>query len=811
MSIFFNDLRFAWRTLRGKPLFAVVAVFSLALGIGANTAIFSVIESALLHGLPFRDSSQLLLIRDHQSCCEMASVSPGEYLDYRFQTKTLSDLSAFTIQSVTWTGGPSAVQLRAAAVTTNFFAVLGAHSELGRLITPTLDAPGADRRTAVVSDGFWRSDLGADPNVLGRTIILNGNAFRIIGVLRALDSYPQNVQVWVSPRLLVPEYVEGVLAKNYDVTQQYGNHWLSLLGRMKPDASFGQVRAELHTIAVNIGRAHPSSRDHYAVLFPLQSFLVRQVRPALYIWMGAVLLLLLIACSNLAGLMLARSTARTRELAVRISLGATRGRIIRLLLTESLLFAVCGGALGVALARAGLQLIKHYSPYDLPAALSPHLNLPVLVFCLGITCLAALLSGLIPAWRSSGVDTNAQLKDGAKSSVSRGTRRLRHVLVSCEIALSVTLLIGAGLLIESFSNLLAVDPGLDPRHVTTATITLPETRYTHEKINQFWRSLLSNLNGRPEIDSVGLITNIPFSGNTSGGDLQFEGHPMRAHDQGYHAEQFGISPGTFPALRVPILEGRNVSDRDDEKAPQVALINKYFAQTLFPHESPIGKRFKGGPGDSGWTTIVGVVADMKTNSLDDKPEFDIFLNYPQYGMSVTGVVLRSSAAGGNAGVLLRSVLRGLDPQVPLSSIKPLTEYIEGSMGTRRFVLGLLAAFSGIALALAAIGLYAVLAFSVEQRRPEIGIRVALGAASGKVLWIVVQECLVVAASGAALGILGALWSTEFLQSMLYGVRPGDTSAYAFGAGLMIVTATLAAIVPGIRALRIDPVSALRYE
>lgn len=811
MSILFSDLRFAWRTVRSKPLFALVSIGSLALGIGANTAIFSVIESALLHSLPFRDASQLLLIRDHQSCCEMASVSPGEYLDYRSQTKTLSDLSALTTQSVTWTGGPSAVQLRAAAVTTNFFDVLGAHSELGRLMTPKLDIPGADRRSAVVSDGFWRSDLGADPHVLGRTIILNGNAFRIIGVLRALDAYPQDAQIWISPRLLVPEYVEGAIPKNYDVTQQYGNHWLSLLGRLKPGIGFGQARAELHTIAVNIGRAHPSSHDHYAVLFPLQAFLVRQVRPALYVLMGAVLLLLLIACSNLAGLLLARSTARTRELAVRISLGATRARIVRLLLTESFLLAICGGVLGVALARSGLQLITHYSPYDLPAALSPHLNLPVLAFCIGITGLSALLSGLLPAWRSSGVDTNTQLKDGAKSSASRSTRRLRHILVGGEIALSVTLLIGAGLLIESFSRLLAVDPGLDPRHVTTATITLPETRYTHENINQFWRSLLSNLSGRPEIEAAGLITNIPFSGSDSGSYLQFEGHAMRAHDQGYYAQQFGISPGTFPALHVPILEGRNVSDRDDEKAPPVALINKYCAQTLFPHESPIGKRFKGGPGDSGWTTVVGVVGDLKTDGLDDKPDFEIFLNYPQYGMSVTGIVLRSSAAGGNASVVLRSVLRGLDPQVPLSSIKPMTEYIDESMGTRRFILGLLTAFSAIALALAAIGLYAVLAFSVEQRRPEIGIRVALGAARSKVLWMVLQECLWVAASGAALGILGALWSTEFLASMLYAVRPADTLAYAFGAGLMIATAALAAIVPGMRALRIDPASALRYE
>ena len=796
--------------LRRQSLFSLVAIISLALGIGANTAIFSVIQSALLHGLPFHQADQLLLIRDHQSCCAEASISPGEYLDYRSQTKTLDGLAAFVFQSVIWTGGPSAQQLLAAAITTNYFDVLGAHAELGRLTSPALDVPGTGTRVAVLSDAFWHSDFGGDPNVIGRKLILNGNIFRIVGVLRPLEVYPTEAQVWISPRLAVPEYVEGMTHKGFDITHVYDNHWLSMLGRMKPGVTPGQARAELRTIATNIGRVHPSEKDHYAVLFPIQSFMVRQVRPAIYVLMTAVVLLLLIACSNLAGLLLARSSARSREFAVRIAIGASQGQIVRLLLAESLLLALGGGVLGIMLANGALHLITHYSPYDLPAALSPHLNLPVLAFCLTITCLSALLSGLIPALQASRADLNSGLKDGAKSSASHSTRRLRHVLVSGEIALSVTLLIGAGLLIESFAKLIAVDPGLDPSHVTTATITLPETRYSHEQANQFWGALLRNLNNRPDIAAAGLMTNIPFSGSDSGSYLQIQGHATGAGDQGFYANQYGISPRTFAALHVPILEGRNVDDRDDEKAPPVALINKYFAEKVFPHEDPVGKRFNGGPSDTVWTTIVGVAGDMKTGSLDDKPEFDIFMNYPQYGMSVTGIVLRSKGSGSPA-VTLRSVLHNLDSQVPLSDVKPLEAYIDGSLQMRRFVLGLLTAFSAIALALAAIGLYAVLAFSVEQRRPEIGVRVALGANRGDVLWLVIRECLTVAASGAAIGIVGALWSTEFLQSMLYGVRPEHSVAYVAAAAVMIAVAAMASILPAWRALRINPVSALRYE
>jgi putative ABC transport system permease protein len=810
MSEIWSDLRFASRTLWAKPVLAIVAIASLALGIGANTAIFSVVESALLRGLPFRHAEQLVIMRDQQPCCATASVSPGEYLDYQKQTKTLSGLAAFTWQRVTLTGAFEPQRLTGASVATNFFDVLGAHAELGRLISPNIDKPGADTRVAVLGDAIWRSSFASDPGVIGRDITLNGSSFRVIGVLDPKQAYPSDVQVWISPRLLVPEFLELPTRAHWDIAQQYGNHWLSGLGRLQPGVTLSQARAELSTIASRIASQHPGEKDHHAVLFALQDTIVRNVRSALWVLLSAVLLLLLIACANLAGLLLARSTGRVRELAVRVSLGATRWQIIRLLLSESLLLAFFGGVLGVLLARAGLKGIALYSPYDLPAALTPELNLPVLAFCLGITLLSACMSGLIPALRSAQVDVNDGLREGSKGTAGGGIKRMRHLLVSAEIALSVMLLIAAGLLIHSFSKLISVDPGFEPKNVLTARLSLPVTRYSFGTADAFWYKLLPRLSRLPGMQAAGLLTNLPFSGSDSGSYLQIEGHPTPANQPGPYANQFGISSQTFQALHVPLIRGRFFNERDDAKAPAVAIINKHFAEKIFPHENPIGKRFKGGPVDD-WATIVGVVGDIKYSSLDDKPELDIYFNYPQFGVDSAGLLLRTSVPSRSAVADLRAAVRELDPNLPLSNVKPLEDYIGSSLAARRFLLGLLTTFSGLAILLAGIGLYALLAYSVQQRKQEIGIRMTLGATSPDVLWIVLRESAAIVLLGVAAGLIAAFWSSSFLKSMLFEVRSTDLLAYFAGIGLIIAIALAASLVPALRASRVDPVSALRYE
>ncbi len=810
MPSIWSDLQFASRTLRSKPVFTAVAVASLALGIGANTAIFSIVESALLRGLPFRDADQLVFVRDHQPCCEMASISPGEYLDYQKQTKTLSALAAFAGQQVTLTGRSEAQKLRAASVTTNYFEVLGARPEMGRLISSNIDKPGADTRVAVLSDAIWRSVFGSDSHILGRDILLNGNSFRVVGVLGPKQEYPANTQVWISPRLVVPEYEEGQITAVTDIAQQYGNHWLAGLGRIRPGFTLSQAGAELRTIAASIGAQHPDEKDHHAVLFELQDTMVRNVRPALFVLLAAVVLLLLIACANLAGLLLARATGRTRELAVRVSLGATRWRITRLLLTESLLLALAGGALGIALAETGLRAMARYSPYDLPAALAPELNLPVLAFCLGITLLSALISGLMPALHSTQVDVNDALKEGSKGSVSNRTRRIRQTLVIAETAVSVTLLIASGLLIRSFSKLISVDPGFDPKNVLTARLSLPGNRYSPAQADAYWDNLLPKLNALPGVQAAGLLTYMPFTGEDSGSYVEIEGRPLQGKQPGIYVNEFGISPRSFEVLHIPLIQGRNISERDTAKALPVAVINKRFADTVFLHQNPIGKRFKGASVE-GWITVVGVVGDVKHDSLDEKPELEMYFNYPQFGVSQTGVVLRSDQNTMAIAGELRSVVRSIDSDVPLADVKPMLDYVGQSLIARRFLLGLLITFSALAALLAGIGLYALLAFSVQQRKQEIGIRVALGASYPDVLWMIFRESLTIAVIGITAGLLGAVWSSSVLRSMLYGVTNTDAISYVAAMSLILAVAVAASLVPALRAARVDPVTALRYE
>ncbi len=811
MSKIWSDLRFASRTLRAKPVFTLIAVSSLALGIGANTAIFSVVDSALLRGLPFRSAEQLVLVRDSQPCCAAVSISPGEYLDYKKQTKTLSGFAAFAAQTLTLTGNFEPQKIDAVAVTTNFFDVLGAKPEIGRLISPNIDKPGSDMRVAVLSDGAWRSLFASDPNIAGRNITLNGNTFRVVGVLNPQDTYPNKTQLWISPRLIVPEYQEGTIPKNFDIAQQYGNHWLRGLGRVKPGVTVAQARAELLTIAANIDQQHPGEKDHHAVVTPLQDSLVQNVRPALWVLLIAVVLLLLIACANLAGLLLARSTGRARELAIRLALGAKRSEVVQLLLSESLLLAFCGGVLGIALALGGLKLIALYSPYDLPTALAPTLDLSVLAFCVVVTLLSALISGAVPALRSARVDVNDALKEGSKGSVGGGTRRLRQVLVGAEIAISLTLLIGVSLLIHSFSKLISVDPGFDPKNVLTARLSLPQSRYSQNaQTTAFWNTLLPRLAGLPDVQSAGLLTHLPFSGQESGSYLEIEGRPTNPNGQGIYANEFGVSPQTFQALRVPLISGRAFTERDDAKALLVAVVNKRFAEKVFPHENPIGKRFKGGPIE-GWTTIVGVIGNMKHNGLDDPPQMDMYFNYPQLGVSSTGLVLRTKAVSSSIAAELRSAIHEVDSNLPLTDVKPIGDYIGTSLAARRFLLGLLTTFSALAILLAGIGLYAVLAYSVQQRKQEIGIRMTMGAGSSEILWIVLRECLAIACFGIAAGLVGAIWSSAFLESMLFGVTGADWLSYTAAVSLIVAIAVGASLIPALRASRVDPVSALRYE
>lgn len=800
-----KDLSFAWRSLRAKPLLAVIAVVSLALGIGANTAIFSIVESSLLRGLPYKNADKL--VSAQVSMPEMGDVdfSPGEFLDYQRETHALAGLAVFTHVPLTLTGQADAREFAGMVVTTNFFDVLGATAERGRLISPKIDKPSAETRVAVISDSVWRSAFGSDPKIVGRDLTLSGKPFRIVGVLSPKQDYPNGYQIWVSPRLAVPQQGQG--EDFQQLSEAYGQHWLGAIARVKPAFTLKQAQAEAAVIFKNINAQHPIAKHDACVLHPLQDTMVSRLRPALWVLLGAVILLLLIACANLAGLLLARATGRTREIAVRLALGAGRGEILRLMLSESLLLALGGGVCGVILAAAGLQLITYYSPYQLPAALAPELNLPVLSFCVFAALLSAVLSGLVPALYSSKTDMNAGLKEGAKGTASRNTQRLRTLMTSGEIALSLVLLIGAGLLIHSFAKLISVDPGFQPSHAMTARLALPDTRYqTDAQRTAFWNQLLSRMSAMPGVKAAGLLTSFPFSGALDSSLIRVEGQHLASHTDGMPVLEFGVSPRTMQALEVPLLAGRFINDKDTADAPPVNVISKRFAEIAFPNENPIGKRFIG-IGMPGWITVVGVVGDVTFDDLSETPEAACYYSYRQFAPRSSGLVLRGSPSMND----LRRVVRSLDPNIPLTQVRPLGDYLSHSLASRKFLLGLLTAFSGLAILLAAIGLYAVLAYSVQQRRQEIGIRVALGATNSDVLWMILRECLTIAIIGTAVGLVGAAWATSLLKSMLYGITTTDLTSYAAAVVLILTAALAAALDPAIHATRIDPVTALRYE
>ena len=811
MRDLFQDIRYGWRTLLRTPGASSVAVIALALGIGANTAVFSIIDAVLIRPLPYRESERLVAVWENklnQGVAARAWVSPADFRDFQEQSQVFEQMSVFRAQSSVLTGKQLPERVEAAAVSPGIFDLLGAKPALGRAFTAGEDQPGKNS-VLVLSDALWRSRFGGDWNVLGSTLDLDGASYTVIGVAPRGFRLPDNGSgLWIP---YTPDPHE--LSKR-------GLRTLNVIARLKPGVTPAQAGAGMQTVARRIAQAFPDSNAGYGVLLiPLSQQIVGNIGPTLWTLMGAVVFILLIACVNVANLLLARAGSREKELAVRTSLGANPGRIVRQLLTESVLLALIGGAAGLLLAQWATAALVKLMPSNIPRIGEISLDWRVLLFTFAVSAATGILFGLAPALGTTRLDLNSLLKSsGRGASAHRARGRMRDTLVICEMACSVALLIAAGLLIRSFARLGEVNPGFRADHVLTMQIALPPARYSGEKAKLFYKQVLDRVNTTPGVESAGICRFLPLSGSDASVNFQIEGQPTLASADQPRAKFRAASGQYFETLRIGLLEGRLFNSFDDERTRKVVVINQTAARRYWPNQDPVGKRILSGFEKDQWSTIIGVVGDVKHTGLDAEanPEtYYHFLQIPPEAVPVAeatmALVIRTNTAPAAMIATVRNAVRELDPDQAVFNVKTMEEVVYGSVAQPRFRTLLLALFAGLALLLAAIGLYGVMAYWVTQRSNELGIRMALGAEPGQILKLVVGHALLLAAIGLAIGLVLAAGCARVISGLLFGVPATDLVSFGVSCLLVLTVAALASFVPALRATRVDPMAALRTE
>jgi putative ABC transport system permease protein len=811
MGTLLQDLRYGWRMLLKSPGFSAVAVLTLALGIGANTAIFSVVNAVLLRPLPFPQSQQLVSLQYFDSARKLPyrSASIPDFLDWRSQNQVFSGVAAFNDDSYTLTGTNEPQHLSAGVVSAGFFSTLGIVPQLGRGFLPEEEKKG--ERVVILSDRLWRTLFSADPKIVGRGITLSNRSYTVVGVAPAGFDFPivtPPVQIWTT------------IADYSDMSAQRGAHFLRVVGRMKPGVTLAQAQADLARINGNLSKAYPGSNLHFdgALVVPELQYLVGDAGPALLILFGAVGCVLLIACANVANLLLARSMTRQREMAVRAALGAGRGRVVRQLLTESLLLALVGGGLGFVFALWGTQGLLRLVPQDIPRMAQIKMDSHVFFFTLLAALVTGILFGLAPALQSANRNLFESLKEssgGAGLSGGLPHNRLRAALVVAEMALALTLLMGAGLMLQSFARLQNVNPGFNPHNVLTFTFDMPSSRYKTEQQKVFYRQLLDRLSALPGVVSASGATPLPLSGDHMGISFTIEGQPVAKGNEPDEEVRI-VAPGYFKTMGIPLLEGREFAPTDTSTSPDVVVVNQAFARKYFPNEDPVGKRMKPDVSDSDAPgtpvrEIVGVVGSVKTRSLSQEAKPEYFLPYQQALITTLSMVLRTQAAPESEVGAARETVRSMDASLPLYGVESMDQYVGASVAQPRFSMLLLAIFAGLALALTAVGIYGVMAYAVSQRTHEIGIRLALGAQQGDVMRLVLGYGVKLALAGVAVGIAAALALTRLLSSALYAVSPHDPLTFVAVALALMLVALAACYIPARRAMRVDPMIALRYE
>jgi putative ABC transport system permease protein len=807
MSTLLQDLRYGVRVLRMKPGFTLVAILALALGIGANTAIFSIVNALLVRPLPFENLDRMVAIWEKipSRNVDRNETAAANYFDWRAQNQVFEHLGAYRWWSVNLTGVDAPERVQGYQVTASFFDMLGVRPADGRGFSPEEERPGQNQ-VAVLHHGFWQRRFAGDPQIIGKTISLNSVPYTVVGVMPPEFNFPKGGEV-LAPLALTPEQ-----------SQNRGDHYLLTVGRLRPGVTLERAQAEMDTIARRLEQQYPRTNTGTGVaLFPLRSDSVRFYEPALLVLFGAVGCVLLMACANVANLMLARASSRDKEIAIRAALGAGRLRIVRQLLTESLTLAFIGGALGILLALWGTDWIRAM----IPAEFAPFiygwkqigLDLRVLGFTLGLSLLTGLVFGLVPALQASKPDLNTALKEGSRTSAVFSRRRLRSLLVVSEVAISFVLLIGAGLMMKSFAHLMTTDPGFNTESALTMELGLPAAKYREAAPRvAFFEQLLQRIEALPGVEAAGAVNHLPLGGSNSSIGLLIEGAPEPPPGQGIGGRYRVCSPRYFQALGMTLLAGRGFTDQDTADAPLVVIINETMARRFWPKEEPIGKRirFPGNPERNPWMQVVGVVRDVKHElNLAVTPEF--YRPYAQDAWREMNLVARTRTEPMALAAAIRSQVLALDNDQPVFRIRTLEQVRSESVLFQRFSVVILGLFGTLALILVAAGIYGVMSYSVAQRAHEIGIRLALGAQARDVLRLVVGQGLGLTSIGVAIGVAAAFGLTRLMERLLFEVSATDPSVFLVIALLLAAVALVACYLPARRAMKVDPMVALRYE
>jgi len=807
----FTDLRYALRTLLKNRGFAVVAILTLGLGIGANTAIFSVVNGVLLRPLPYPDAGAIVQVWTTTGGEPKSSHAAADFLELQRDNRTLLKLAGYRDDALTIApAGGEPVRVQGDLVTIDYFDVFGMPARLGRTFSRAADGTTSEP-LVVLSHAVWTGQLASDPQAIDRRVRINGVPHTVVGIMPPAFNYPEGAKAWVlSPKAvpLPPIDVTG------DLLESRGVHYFQAVGRLKPGVTLEQARADLAALADDQSRRFPEiNGGRGAAVQPLHEKIVGDVRGALFMLLAAVGLVLLIACANVASLLLARASGRQREIAIRAALGAGRGRLIRQLITESLVLGVAGGAAGLLAGGWAIALLLAVVPDGIPRVEQIGLDVRLAALAILVSFVSALIFGLVPALQASRTDASLVLRESDRAATGgRQRARTRAVLVVAEIALTVVLLVSAGLLASSFVRLQRVDPGFRVEEVTLVTLPLPQSKYEDGKRQAaFYQRVLEGIQQRGEIQSAAILFPNPISGGNASGTFTLEGQPIPPRKDQPFTAIASVSDDYFRTLGIPMIQGRLFAQPDRDPAPAVAIVNTTLVRKYLAGKRAVGTRVRFGDSDGDWITIVGVVADSRNMGLSAAPTPLLYLPYHRFPLAFMSIAARSSAGPGAVASIVREAVKRVDPDMPVDTVVPLRQVLQDSIAEPRFRTLLLGAFASMAVVLASVGVYGLISFSVAQRTREIGIRVALGAQARQVMAPVLREGLGLALIGIGLGIAGSLAATRLLAEFLFGVEPTDPLTYAAVALLLLAIALVASYIASRRALRVDPITALRAE